>query len=71
MEDFMENKDFSCNSVENTLKDDNSKLNQKCLNLEKQLTELTFKNENFQKQLDDKQKGDENTNQLIESLCGR
>ena len=51
-----------------TLKDDNSKLNQKCLNLEKQLTELTFKNENFQKQLDDKQKGDENTNQLIESL---
>ena len=50
------------------LRQTNSELNQKCLNNEKQLTELNFKNESISKQLEEKNKSLENMKQLVDSL---
>ena len=50
------------------LRQENSDLNQKCLNSEKQLTELNFKNESILKQLEEKNKSLENMKQLVDSL---
>ncbi len=50
------------------LRQENSDLNQKCLNNEKQLTELSFKNESILKQLEEKNKSLENMKQLVDSL---
>ena len=50
------------------LRQENSDLNKKCLNYEKNLTELNFKNESILKQLEEKNKSLENMKQLIDSL---
>ena len=50
------------------LRQENSDLNKKCLNYEKNLTEFNFKNESILKQLEEKNKSLENMKQLIDSL---
>ena len=50
------------------LRQENSQLNQNCLNNEKLITELKFKNENTLKQIEEKNKGLENMKQLVDSL---
>ena len=50
------------------LRQDNSDLNQKCLNAEKHITELNYKNESILKQLEEKDKSLENMKQLVDSL---
>ena len=50
------------------LRKENSELNQKCLNSEKHITELNFKNDSILKQLEEKDKSLENMKQLIDSL---
>ena len=50
------------------LRQENSDLNKKCLNYEKNLTEYNFKNESILKQLEEKNKSLENMKQLIDSL---
>ena len=50
------------------LRQENSGLNKKCLNYEKNLTEFNFKNESILKQLEEKNKSLENMKQLIDSL---
>ena len=50
------------------LRQENSQLNQNCLNSEKLITELKFKNENTLKQIEEKNKGLENMKQLVDSL---
>ena len=51
-----------------TLRQENSDLNQKCLNSEKLLTEANFKNESLSQQLEEKNKSFENMKQLVDSL---
>ena len=51
-----------------TLRQENSDLNQKCLNSEKLLTEANFKNESLSQQLEEKNKSFENLKQLVDSL---
>ena len=51
-----------------TLRQENSDLNQKCLNSEKLLTEANFKNESLNQQLEEKNKSFENLKQLVDSL---
>ena len=51
-----------------TLRQENSELNQKCLNLEKLLTESNFKNESILKQLEEKNKSLDNMKQLVDSI---
>ena len=51
-----------------TLRQENSDLNQKCLNSEKLLTEANFKNESLIQQLEEKNKSFENLKQLVDSL---
>ena len=51
-----------------TLRQENSDLNQKCLNSEKLLTESNFKNESILKQLEEKNKSLDNMKQLVDSL---
>ena len=50
------------------LREDNSNLNQKSFKQEKEITELTFKLQNAEKQLEEKNKGGENLNQLVDTL---
>ena len=50
------------------LREDNSNLNQKRFKQEKEITELTFKLQNAEKQLEEKNKGGENLNQLVDTL---
>ena len=50
------------------LRQENSDLNKKCLNYEKNLTEFNFKNESILKQLEEKNKSLENMKQLVDSL---
>ena len=51
-----------------TLRDDNSKLNQKCFTQEKEITELRCKNETLTKQNEEKDKGISSLNQLVDTL---
>lgn len=51
-----------------TLREDNSKLNQKCFKQEKEITELRCKNETLTKQNEEKEKGNVNLNQLVDTL---
>ena len=50
------------------LRQENSELNTKCLNSEKSITELIFRNESILKQLEEKDKSLENMKQLVDSL---
>ena len=50
------------------LRQENSALNQKCFQQEKELTELKLRNENFSSQTSEKEKGISNLNQLVETL---
>ena len=50
------------------LRQENSELNQKYLNSDKQITELNFKNESILKQLEEKSQSLENMKQLVDSL---
>ena len=52
----------------NVLRDENSKLSQKCFNQEKVITELTCKNETLTKQNEEKDKNIINLNQLVDTL---
>ena len=50
------------------LREENSSLNQKCFQQEKELTEYKLKSENLLKQLEEKDKGGNNLSQLVETL---
>ena len=50
------------------LRQENSALNKKCFQQEKELTELKLRNENFSSQTSEKEKGISNLNQLVETL---
>ena len=50
------------------LREENSSLNQKCYQQEKELTEYKLKYENLLKQLEEKDKGGNNLSQLVETL---
>ena len=50
------------------LREENSSLNQKCFQQEKELTEYKMKCENLLKQLEEKDKGGNNLSQLVETL---
>ena len=50
------------------LRQENSDLNQKCLNLEKKVTESNFKSESMSKELEEKNQNLENLKQLVDSL---
>ena len=52
----------------NQLRKDNSELNQKCLQQERDLAELNYKNQSASKQNEEKDKGMNNLNQLVETL---